>query len=495
MNNVDYKYALKLQLGVERPWNGYDTTGGNGIIYVGGGKYWPGIATGIHMLRHVGCDLPIEVWYRGKCETVWTEDVAGMGVKFFDVDQLGAETGLSTIPQGVVASGGWEAKLTALMLTKFSNVLYLDADAYCVNDPTKLLSTFAPYMLAYWKDLPNQERTVRWPNVWEKGGYSGVLQIQGGQLLINRVNGWHMIHLANYMCQNSHYFFRHMYGDQDAWRVALSMLTQSNMSCSHYQIDKAIWSGIAFVCSDDNTPYVVHRCQGKLFEHKDIPKGQVKYSNPQYHLPREVEVFDYFAKILNRRYRESTHVFHDIYSKKLWGSQPSGSGSRIHEATPYIEAVNSFMLSRRYFSAVDCGSGDGLVSSKLEVARYVGLDCMPSLVLQCKAKYGQYNRQYLALDFYKEKELIPSADVLLCKDVLHHWPTEMVVTFLDYLTQSKRWKALIFCQDSQQIHPSQDCPLGGYRALSLSMAPLAQYPFVKLAKVFHKDLAVIEIRG
>lgn len=495
LQNVDYKHALKLQLHVERPWYGYDTTGGAGIVYVGGGKYWAGIAVGIHMLRHVGCDLPIEVWYRGQCETVYPEDVEGMGVRFRDVDREGSETGVSSIPQGVVASGGWEAKLTAMQLTSFSQVLYLDADAYVVNDPTPLFAKYSPYMLAYWKDLPNQERTVRWPNVWDRGSYSGVLQIQGGQLLINRVTGWHMIHLADFMCQNSNYFFKHMYGDQDAWRVALSALTQSNRPSAHCQIDRAAWESIAFVCSASNTPYVVHRCQGKLFEHKDIPKGGIKYSNPHYHLPREVEVFDFFAKVLNTRSRESTHVFYDIYSKKLWGSQPSGTGSRVKESQPYVDAVNAFIHARGYRTVVDCGSGDGLVSSKINCADYVGLDCYPSLVLANKAKYGRENRQYLALDFFKDRELIPSSDVLLCKDVLHHWPTHMIVTFLDYLTQSKKWKVLVFCQDSKQIHPNQDCPLGGYRALSLSMEPLARYPFVKLAKVFHKDLAIIEIGG
>jgi hypothetical protein len=50
------------------------------------------------------------------------------------------------------------------------------------------------------------------------------MPVQGGQLLIDRIRAWKLVHLSNYMCQHSDYYFKHMYGDQDTWRVSLSAL-------------------------------------------------------------------------------------------------------------------------------------------------------------------------------------------------------------------------------------------------------------------------------
>lgn len=494
--------GLRDALQLERPHPRYDTSGGTGVIYVGGGKYWPGIYVGIRMLRQLGCELPVEVWYRGRCEEVYSEDVEGMGVTFHDVDALGQQTGLSSIPTGNPGSGGWEAKLTAMMLTRFSRVLYLDADAYVVEEPSKLFAAAGDSLLSFWKDLHGQDRTVKWDRVLPGGCATGVPQIQGGQLVIDRIKGWRMIHVADYLCQHSHYYFRHMYGDQDAWRVALAALKQTGRDYSYANLGKAEWSDVAFLCKIGGQTQVVHRCQGKMFEPRHIPPGRVKYSNPQYHLPREVLAFDFFAKVLNRRRRESTHVFHEIYSRRLWGPQPSGAGTRLKESQLYIDTVNHFARENGWKSAVDLGCGDGLVSTRLQFERYTGLDCIPSVVdTYCRKLAGFHDvggvivsRQYGILDFFKDREQIPPADVLLIKDVFHHWPVHMIQEFLDYLIQSKRWRAAVLCQDDRQIHDQQDCPLGGYRALSPTMHPLLRYPLVSLTKVHHKTLAVLDLK-
>jgi hypothetical protein len=60
------------------------------------------------------------------------------------------------------------------------------------------------------------------------------------------------------------------------------------------------------------------------------------------------------------------------------------------------------------------------------------------------------------------------------------------------LIESKKWKAIVLCNDRLQLYEGQNCHLGGYRALSHLMFPLKGFPF-KLAKEFlHKEILIWE---
>ncbi len=60
---------------------------GRGVLYVGGGKYDCGIYLGLKMLRHVGCDLPVQVWHRGPMEHVSACVREIPGVTVIDAEQ------------------------------------------------------------------------------------------------------------------------------------------------------------------------------------------------------------------------------------------------------------------------------------------------------------------------------------------------------------------------------------------------------------------------
>lgn len=459
---------------------------GDGIVYVGGGKYWPMIVAGIRVLRDTGCKLPVEIWYRGKCEEVWPEDITGLDVCLCDVDAMASVFQDSRVPTGLVCKGGWEAKLYAIYHTNFDRILFLDADAYCINDPTPLFGLLDQSAFVYWKDLPSQANSIKWGSVYPEGASVSVPQVQGGQILIDRIKAQKLISTCNFMCQRSDYFFKRMYGDQDTWRVGLAM-GLADFSC----IGPAKWvAAIAFDCAYNGTRYILHRCKGKLFEPKHIPKGNTRYSNPQYVLPREAELFNYFAAVVNAREPEAKEVFGEVYNKRLWGTAAlSGAGSTLKEGRLYIDTMNRLIRQHGWGSMVDVGCGDGLIGSKLEIESYTGVDCHTDL-LQLNRKIYK-GKNYLALDIHENHGIIPVADVLVCKDVLHHWPTRMVEEFLTGLIESKRYKALVFCQDNNQQTEKQDCHLGGYRGLNLKMYPLSKFPFTYVVNVHHKTLGII----
>lgn len=466
-----------------KPREDYFAAGGYGIIYVGGGVYWPGIVVGIRMLRHFGCMLPVEVWYRGNVEAINPDDLKDIdNVSFHDIDSMRS---LDATQRADGPGGGWQAKLFALMHTRLSHVLYLDADAYVVNDPCGLFRHLDNTPFAYWYDLPGQSRSIKWDKVYPAGKNTQVIQVQGGQLLIDRIKGWKLIYIADYICNHSSYFFNYMYGDQDSWRVGLAM-----GSCGYTVIGKADWQNVAFICNDNKNPMIIHRCQGKLFNPHDIPKGKHRYSNPQYYLPEESRVFEYFIQQINGKLTDPASTFNNVYNKNLWNGE-SGAGSTLKEAQIFIDKMNDLIRSKNYKTVIDLGCGNAVIGIRLKCEQYYGYDCVDDLINKIEVRFkNSLNITFKKLDFFQNLDIIENGDILICKDVLHHWPNRMIIDWLDRLIRSKKWKTIILCQDREQ--KQSDCWLGGYRGLDISKYPLNQYPFRLYGNYHHKSILIYE---
>lgn len=456
--------------------------GGDGILYVGGGKFWPGIVVGVRLLRELGCTLPVQVWHRGTCEPVNPADVAGLGVEIIDADALSERLDDNRVPRGDVATGGWEAKTYALTHCPFRRALYLDADAYCVADPAPLFAACAGVGFAFWSDLPHCEHNVRWPAVWPDGA-AGVPTFQGGQYVLDRAVGGRALAAAHFMNQHSDFYFKHLFGDQDCFRVALAA-TGVPYRC----LGPADWPGTAFVCRVDASPVVVHRCQGKLFRPHEIPAGASHHSNPQGHLPREGRVFDLLAEQFNRE-RQDAAVFDEHYRRRLWGEDGSGAGSTPAEAAPFVETVRAVAPLAGWRSCVDVGCGDGRVARALPFDHYRGFDASAEAVTRFRQTAPDLSAE--VLDCHRDLERLPPADVLLCRDVLHHWPNAWVTDWLARVRAAGKWRAVLLSQDRHQWHDGQDTWVGGYRALKPDWMPLRPFNCRVLAEYLHKAILVL----
>ena len=460
---------------------------GSGIIYVGGGRYWPGIAVGIHLLREIGCFLPIEVWYRGEQEPVDPSMVEGMDVTFIDIVEQAEKSN-----EGVRTLGGWEAKLWALTHTTLESVLYLDADAYCVSDPTSLIES-NDFGFGYWQDLASSDARMNWQATYPGKVPSNFVKmepVQGGQLFINRRQVWRLLIICHWVNQHSDFYYHHVYGDQDTWRLLLQVMTDIPRVCW----GPAPWKHPAFLIPHPETgrDFIVHRCQSKLYDHEHVghySPNRLPHSQPFYHLPMESRVFTLMAKFIPPK--SPARVFDTIYRKQLWGIG-SGAGSNPVEMVPWVEWLNDFIARNGITSVLDVGCGTGDVAAKIEVAEYTGCDVVESLIRQLRE--SQPHRNWFACDFYRDRHLLPSADVMILKDVLHHWTNEMIISFLDWVMMNAptKWSHVIVCGDNQQVESGADCPLGMYRALDPAMAPLNLYHWHTYKHYLHKSIMRLE---
>lgn len=487
--NEELHNGLIDSLSKTNPPDYFGSGAGDGVLYVGGGKYWVGIVVGIKLLRENGYDGPIQVWNRGDLEPVNPDDVQGCGVDFYDTlsitERYSSSSNILTYAHDKY--GGWSAKAFALSYTNLDRVLYLDADAYCVSNPTPLFETLDSKAFVFWQDLPHQHKSIRWQNVYPKSNGEGCPPVQGGQLLIDRHNAIPLLNVFRYICENGDKYWissprRLMYGDQDAWRVAMAM------GYSNFQsLGRAEWDKVAFVCKYKNTPYVVHRCNSKLFTHEHIPERNQKYSAPHANLPLEKRVFELFAGQCVKHPKHATDVFNNIYKKNLWGGG-SGTGSTLREGQLYIDKINTLLLTNPKVSTiVDIGCGDGLLGSRFQVPRYIGVDTSDAIIEQCSKRYP--NNTYVHSDITSSVANLPDGDWLVCKDVFHHWPTETIINFLTELEQNNRWKKWIFTCDDRETGVT-NCILGGYRAIRLDGPQLKRFGLKRVGDVHHKGMYI-----
>lgn len=439
---------------------------GRGIVYVGGGKYWPMIVLGIRKARKY-TDIPIQVWLHGQYESFNAEDLDGLGeVTIHDV--------LSVQPRPR-RSGGWENKTTALLHCGFERALFLDGDAYLCSSPHAIFELLLEERFVCWNDLPWNAQTVHWE-------WTGVVNenrvgpIQGGQLGINVERFWPELVISHWINQHSDYFYAHQYGDQDSWRIALAA-TKGR----YRTLGPAEWHHPAFVCRFGETT-IVHRCQGKFW---DDGRGQF---NPG--LPDELDT--------RRKHEElfivkgsAKEVFTQVYRQAIWGPDASsGGGSLYAEFSRYLNTVDVMRRLAKWETAVDLGCGDGKVSEHLPFPRLIGIDCYEPHITRLKRERPDV--QWLIMDIDTEREGIPMADVCLMRDVLHHWPTDLVVDWVQWARKCGRWKHVVFSQDVHQQADGEDCRLGGYRALNPGMKPLQGLGLHLVAEYLHKAIFLLE---
>lgn len=196
-------------------------------------------------------------------------------------------------------------------------------------------------------------------------------------------------------------------------------------------------------------------------------------------------------------------IFTDIYEKNVWGNNnnplyngSSGNGSDIdYNINDYIPFLKKFMVDKDIHSIVDIGCGDfkcgELIYGDLNNIKYTGYDAYKKIIETHQLKYSQLKYNFFHLDIVSQKEEIVDADLCIIKDVLQHWPTKDIYTFMDYITTTKKFKYILIINCCNQQIDEANCKTGEFRYLSCNYLPLNKYNPLKLFNYNGKEVSLI----
>lgn len=125
---------------------------GRGVVVTGGSiKYWSAAVLTFSSLRKQGCNLPGELWVLGS-------ELSGLPSKVIGILQEELGVSVRVLPQDVYpGGGGYRAKVCAIVSSRFSEVLFMDADNIAVSNPCELFES------------PEYQQTgaILWQDFWD----------------------------------------------------------------------------------------------------------------------------------------------------------------------------------------------------------------------------------------------------------------------------------------------------------------------------------------
>lgn len=187
------------------------------------------------------------------------------------------------------------------------------------------------------------------------------------------------------------------------------------------------------------------------------------------------------------------HVFDHIYSQKLWG-EGSGGGSAPEHTAAYREFLQQFIGEHGIRSIVDAGCGDWHLMRLMDLSGigYLGID-VSAVVLEATRRHARDGVQFAEGDARNMQ--LPSADLLLMKDVLQHWSADDILGFVPQLA---RFRVCLITNDLDLARPdniNKDIMAGGYRSLDLTAAPFRLPGRHVFSFMADKPKSVLLVRG
>ena len=258
---------------------------GRGIVICGGGTtHFTNAWVCIHMLRHFGCQLPIELWYLGPKEMDRTMKalVEPLGVECIDATQK-----RRVFPARRIK--GWALKSYAILYSRFRELLFLDADNVPVSSPEYLFDTpqFRETGAIFWPDRPvvttRKARTIWWSCGLRRPHEA---EFESGQMVFDKERCWQPLRLAGWFNENADFYYRYLYGDKETFHLAFRKL-------------KRPYSLIQKSLLDLSGAFCQHDFEGRrLFQHRCGEKWNLAVSNQKIKgFWFETECLEYLTKL------------------------------------------------------------------------------------------------------------------------------------------------------------------------------------------------------
>lgn len=186
--------------------------------------------------------------------------------------------------------------------------------------------------------------------------------------------------------------------------------------------------------------------------------------------------------LAQRRFRESARefaglslraVFERIHETNLWGSAESrsGLGSEVAETSKLQTAVPALLhrFDIRSILDIPCGDFGWLSNADLSGIDYTGADIVGVLVESNQARFGSCDRRFLRRDL--TVDLLPRADLVLCRDCLVHLSYANIARAVANVVQSGA--EYFLTTTFLEFDGNADIPDGDWRPLNLEQPPFS----------------------
>lgn len=213
---------------------------GDGIVVVGGGKYFASAYAVIRLIRHHGCNLPIELWYLGRDNEMpikWQEAITPLGVRCVDADAVREMKPFRRL-------NGWELKFFAAAHNGFRRFISLDADCFPMRDPSFIFSdpNFLGSGAIFQRDCGDFEFIKE--EVLDMFGIprQKAWDLESGAFAVDKSRWGYALGMALFLNNFSDLTYKVIYGDKTTPALA-SLITGQPISVPHHAPDGGGLSG------------------------------------------------------------------------------------------------------------------------------------------------------------------------------------------------------------------------------------------------------------
>lgn len=239
------------------------------VIPAGGPTYFIGMWVCVSMLRHFGCNLPVEVWYLGRHEM--DDRMKQLAAELGDVKCIDAYKVARKVKGHRWSSKpGWELNPFCLLHSRFREVLFLDADNVPIKNPEYLFETkaFKETGAIFW---PDYLRLARNRPIWKicEVPYKNESEFESGQIVVDKEKCWRELQLTMHYNMYSGFYYQHVWGDKEtyhmAWRRLNTKYTMIPYPIKRLPTNGSGASGSLVMCQHDLTGNIV-------FQHRNMRK-------------------------------------------------------------------------------------------------------------------------------------------------------------------------------------------------------------------------------
>jgi SAM-dependent methyltransferase len=176
-------------------------------------------------------------------------------------------------------------------------------------------------------------------------------------------------------------------------------------------------------------------------------------------------------KALKLKNKPADEIFGEIYTKNIWKSSHSrsGTGSDLIQTSIIRQAIPSIVEEFKVRVVLDapCGDFNWMKEVKMEVDKYIGVDIVPNLIIQNQKKYSNEKQVFLLANLISDN--LPKSDLIICRDCLVHFSHEDAIKAIKNFQRSgaKYLMATTFkdCKTNPNILT------GTWRPLNLQLPP------------------------